>query len=280
MLLGTDGDYIFRPREGDDDIFGGDSEDAVILPGEADGYVFVQLANGRVGVIDIDPSDGDQGAKVLDSIEFIRFGDETASDTPLARLIDMEQPDWALERLEVGLVAATYQVLLGSVPAAAGFEYLILSADNPNDLNDAYYSPFNAENKYLNFTTNLATGNPTGAAWFEREFASLTYAQAVEKAFDLIVTDAAVLAAGGDPAASKQFFLDAESYFEQVATERIVPGGVELADATKMALLSSILYEAVKADIGPYGEAVNDFAGQVARVGYSTDFLGSLLEAA
>jgi hypothetical protein len=278
VLLGTPaGDDVFRPLEGDDDVFGGAGDGAVILPGDADGYVFVQLADGRIGVLDIDPSDGDQGADVLDGIEFVRFGDENGADTPIAGLIDMEQPAWTLDHFEVGLVAATWQLFMDMVPSEAGFEYLIRSAANPTDLNDPYYAPFNAENTYLNFTVNMATGNATGSAWFAREFGDLSYEQAVEKAFGLIVTDAAP---GGDPAAAKQFFLDAEGYFEQVAAERIVPGGVDLQDATKMALLSSVLYEAVKADVGPYGAAVNAFADQIERVGTSNDFLHDLLAVA
>ncbi|MEZ5803196.1 MAG: FG-GAP-like repeat-containing protein [Rhizobiaceae bacterium] len=278
-LSGTSGNDVFAPLEGDDDIFGGDGDDAVILPGAADGYVFVQLADGRTGVLDIDPSDGDQGADVLDGIEFIRFGGVDAADTPIAGLIDMEQPVWTLEHADVALVAAVWQLFMGSLPSAEGFGYLILSDANPTDLNDPYYAPFNAENTYLNFATNYATGNPAGAAWFEWEFGALSYEEAVEKAFDLIITADALTEAGGDPAASKQFFLDAEDYFAQVAAERIVPGGVDADDATKMALLSSVLYEAVRADVGPYAEAVNDFADEVARVGTSNDFLGDLLAA-
>ncbi len=281
ILHGGSGNDVFRPLEGDDDIFGGDGDDSVVLPGDADGYVFVQLANGRIGVLDIDPSDGDLGADVLDGIEFIRFGAETAADTPLAGLIDMEQPDWTLDRFETGLVAAVWQLFMQTVPSEAGFEYLIRSETNPHDLTDAYYSPYNAENKYLNFTTNLATGNPDGQAWFDLAFGALSYEAAVEKAFDLIITAAALTAAGGDPDASKQFFLDAESYFEQVAADRIVPSvGVSLDDAKKIALLSSVLYEAVRADIGPYADAVNDFADQVQRVGTSGDFLADLLQSA
>lgn len=279
-LQGTDGNDVFLPLDGDDDIFGGDGNDSVILPGDAEGYVFVRLANGKVGVVDIDPSNGNQGADVLDHVEFIRFGDETAVDKPLADLIDMHQPAWTLESFEVGLVASTYQLFLGMLPSEAGFEYLILSDANSHDLSDPYYAPFNAENKYLNFTTNLATGSPSGAAWFEREFGGLTYEQAVEKAFDLVITDAALIAAGGDPAASKLFFLDAEAYFTGVAADRIVPGGVELADAVKMALLSSVLYEAVKADIGSLANAVNDVADHLARVGYPDNLPSSLFETA
>jgi Ca2+-binding RTX toxin-like protein len=278
-LPGTDGNDVFKPIEGDDDVFGGDGDDSVILPGDADGYVFVQLANGQVGVVDSDPSDGDQGSDVLDGIELIRFGDENGTDTPLASLIDMEQPAWTLESVEVGLVAATWQLFMQMAPSEAGFEYLILSDVNPHDLTDPYYARFNAENKYINFTTNMATGNPTGAAWFEREFGNLSYEEAVEKAFNLIITEDALLAAGGDPEASKQFFLDAKGFYAQVAAERIVPGGVDLAYATNITLLSSVLFAAVLADVGPYGAAVNDFVDQVVRVGTSNEFLHDLLAA-
>jgi hypothetical protein len=64
-----------------------------------------------------------------------------------------------------------------------------------------------------------------------------------------------------------------------VAEQRIVRDGVTFDEAVKVALVSSVLYEAVKADIGPYAEAVSDFAKGVQRVGTSTDFLESLLAA-
>src|SRR5690606_15842675 len=55
VLRGTPaGDDVFRPLKGDDDVFGGGGDDSVVLPGDADGYVFVELANGRIGVLDTD----------------------------------------------------------------------------------------------------------------------------------------------------------------------------------------------------------------------------------
>ena len=77
-------------------------------------------------------------------------------------------------------------------------------------------------------------------------------------------------------AGAKNFFLGAESYYTQVALERIVRPGVSLDDAVKVAMLSSVLYESVKADAGPYGEAVNDFANEVRAAGLSDSFGESL----
>ena len=42
-------------------------------------------------------------------------------------------------------------------------------------------------------------------------------------------------------------------------SERVVPSGVSLADATKLVMIGSVLNESIKADIGVYAQAVNDF---------------------
>jgi len=277
-LNGTPGDDVFSPLGGDDDVSGGAGNDTVVLPGVAAGYVFVQLISGNIGVIDIDPSDGDQGSDVLDSIEFVRFADGINVDAE--SLISREQASWMLDTSDVEIVAATWQLLMGLVPTEAGFQYLINSPENPTDLNDSYFMSFNMENKYQSFLSNLATETAGSKEWFDREFGGLTYQQAVEKAFDTIITAAALVEAGGDPAASKAFFLNAESYFNAVASERIVRPGVDLAEGTKIALLSSVLYEAVKAGIGPYAEQVDEFATDLARVGYSAEFHSNLFETA
>ena len=51
-------------------------------------------------------------------------------------------------------------------------------------------------------------------------------------------------------------------------------------DATKIVMLGSMLYEAVKADLGPYGRAVNDFAAMIQAAGTAEDFGASLFTAA
>jgi len=58
----------------------------------------------------------------------------------------------------------TYQFFTGRAPSAAGLAYLVNSATNTSDLNDAYYTKFGQENRFINFSINLATGAGEGAA--------------------------------------------------------------------------------------------------------------------
>ncbi|MDI1365739.1 MAG: S-layer protein, partial [bacterium] len=51
----------------------------------------------------------------------------------------------------------TYQFFTGHAPSAAGLDYLVDSTTNTNDLNDAYYAKFAQENRFINFSINLAT---------------------------------------------------------------------------------------------------------------------------
>jgi len=284
-LVGTSDDDVIRGLAGrdtltggagDDSIDGGRGLDTAVFSGDLAGYRLTRIDERTVEIVDIDPSDGDDGTDVLSSIELLRFGG--ADPVTIGSLAG--QPDWTLERDDVGVTAATYQLFLHGVPAAGGFDYLVMSDVNGADLNDPYYFIFNLENRYLNFASNLGTASPDGAAWFDTEYGALTYEQAVGKAFASIVTADALRAIGADPAVALDFFLDGRAFFEAVAAERVVRPGVDLAEATKIVMLGSMLYEAVKANVGSYGQAVNDFADIVYASGTHEDLGSSLFAVA
>ncbi|WP_274627603.1 DUF4347 domain-containing protein [Arvimicrobium flavum] len=276
ILNGLGGDDVLEGRGGNDLLNGGRGLDTAFFAGDLAGYQLTRLADGTVEIVDIDPADGDDGTDILSGIELLQFG--SAAPVTIGSLVG--QPDWSLEIDDVALVAATWQLFMGALPTEGGFEFLVLSQTNPTDLNDPYYAGFNLENLYLNFAANLATGNPDGIAWFAAEYGDLSYEAAVQKAFAAIVTSGAHVAAGSDPAVALAFFLNAESFFEQVAMERVAGPGVDLDDAAKIVMLGSMLYEAVRSDLGPYGEAVNDFAAIVQASGQAEDFGGSLFAVA
>jgi len=70
--------------------------------------------------------------------------------------------------------------------------------------------------------------------------------------------------------------LDAKDFYRSMAASRVVRPGVDLAEATKIVAIGSILHEAVKADRGVLGQAVNDFAAIVNAAGTAEDFGHSL----
>lgn len=184
---------------------------------------------------------------------------------------------WKSQFDNIVLSAATYQYFTGRIPEAEGFAYLISSPDNDADLNDPYYRIFNTENRFINFANNLGSFGE-GRSDFLREFGSLSFEQAVTKAFEQIIGSAAVRANGGNPDDSLKFFLDAYDYYSDVALERVVPGGVSFDHAVKVVAIGSILNEALKAGIGPYANAITEVATDITTSGhtamYGMDVLG------
>lgn len=170
--------------------------------------------------------------------------------------------DWFHMPQSVELVAATYAFFTGRVPTAAGFNYLIASGGNPDDLNDPYYAQFNIENRYINFASNLGTDGE-GAASFEAKFGALNFEQALKAAYLEII---GIELAGGALA----FFLNAQGFYESVAQARVVRDGVDLAEATKIVAIGSILNEAIKFGNGVYADAVEALVADVSPDGLSS----------
>ena len=255
-FIGTNGDDHVYGNSRNQTADGRAGADVFYFSGVASGYdVSVEAATGDIMVVDTNAADGNDGTDRLIGFELASFAGQAA--VAIDSLLDAVS--WYGYRDDVTTVAATWQLMMGMVPQAAGFEYLISSPANPTDLNDPYFAQFNVENTYLNFACNLAFEIPQSLAWYEAEYGALSFSQAVSKAVDTIITASGT----SDIAGAKNFFLGAESYYTQVALERIVHPGVDLDDARKVAMLSSVLYESVKADAGPYGEAVSDCANAV-----------------
>lgn len=274
--IGGSGADLFFGNSANNHLNGGGGVDRVSYAGAQSGYTLERTADGNIVVADIDGSNGDDGRDVLTGIEFASFA---GAEIDLSGITVPAGP-WQQDSSDVKTVAATWQLFMQIIPTEAGFQYFIQSTANPTDLNDPYFVQFNEANRYIAFSSNLGTSTPQSKAWFEAEYGTLTYEQAVDKAFEAIISSAALIADGGDPAASKAFFLNGRGYFEAVAAERIVRPGVDLDDAAKLAMLSSVLYESVKADVGVYAEAVNDFAAALASGGTSPYFGQSLFETA
>ncbi len=69
--------------------------------------------------------------------------------------------------------------------------------------------------------------------------------------------------------AAISFFTNSRSFYEAVASERVVSSTVSLDMATKIVAVGSIMNEAMKANIGRYADRVSDLIDQVALTGVS-----------
>ncbi|PIB93417.1 hypothetical protein [Caulobacter sp. FWC2] len=155
----------------------------------------------------------------------------------------------------------TYQFFTGKAPSAAGLAYLVNSATNTTDLNDAYYSKFSAENRFINFSINLAVFGD-GAANFAAQYgntatSTVTYAQVVASAYDKIIGNATATAAGVDVAASVAFFSRQANidYLTSFVKANGITGATQIDLAVKAALIGEILNAATVSGLGAYATA-------------------------
>ncbi len=196
---------------------------------------------------------GDQG--FIGSVNGAAFG--YAVDRP-----------WYVIETQISIVAFNYQFFVGSIPTAAGFEYLISSTTNTFDLTDRYYEAFNQENRYINFANNLGSVG-AGAVSFSATYSSLSFSQTIERVYDEIIGVAQARTLGINVDAAISFFTNSRSFYEAVASERVVSSTVSLDMATKIVAVGSIMNEAMKANIGRYADRVSDLIDQVALTGVS-----------
>ena len=168
----------------------------------------------------------------------------------------------------------TYQFFTNHAPSAAGLSYLVNSTTNANDLNDAYYSKFSAENRFINFSINLATGVGEGAAAFAASYGSVSYAQTVATAYDKIIGNSVAAAAGVDVAASVAFFSRAENItyltnFVKANTTLTTAADIDLA--VKAALIGEILNAAFQSGLGGYAGSTRAMISDLSDGSLSTD---------
>ena len=168
----------------------------------------------------------------------------------------------------------TYQFFTGRAPSAAGLDYLVDSTTNTNDLNDAYYAKFAQENRFINFSINLATGAGEGAAAFAASYGSVSIAQTVATAYDKIIGNAVATAAGVDVAAavaylSRQANIDYLTAFVKANTGLTAAADIDLA--VKAALIGEILSAATTSGLGGYAAATTALINDLADGTLSTD---------
>lgn len=168
----------------------------------------------------------------------------------------------------------TYQFFTGRAPTAAGLAFLVNSTTNTNDLNDAYYSKFSNENRFINFSINLATGQGEGAAAFAASYAGVSYAQTVATAYDKIIGNATAAAAGVDVAAAVAYLSRADNItyltnFVKASTGLTAAADIDLA--VKAALIGEILNIATITGLGAYATATTAMIADLSDGTLSTD---------
>lgn len=141
----------------------------------------------------------------------------------------------------------TYHLFTGSAPTAAGLAWLVDSPDNPTDLTDAYYALFNQTNRFINFSVNLGV-HGEGKAAFEAAYASLSFEEAVRKAYDTIIGFKEAQAAGIDTEAAVDWVVSQQDYLANFSS-----GG---AASDYAGMLGYLLHEGNVAKVGKYYNAV------------------------
>ncbi len=167
----------------------------------------------------------------------------------------------ALSTNEVAL--ATYQFFTGAAPSQAGLAFLRGDAGggNPNGLNSAFYAGFNTENRYYNFALNLTSTAGQANAGFVTSFGAQTVTAFIAGAYETIVGTANVGQAGA--AAAIASITASLPFLTSVALSRA--GSVDAGGAAgqnialKAVIAAYILEEAVKADVGTYARALDQF---------------------
>ncbi len=241
-------------------VDGGEGTDILGYVADRSALRFTTSADGRT--IEVTRTDG-SATDVLLGFETVAF--TGINELPIANLITNSPNNWATYKVDVEVVAATYQFFNGALPGLDGFRYLIDSTINTTDLADPYYFAFNRENRFINFAGNLSSVAP-GQTKFNTAYNTLSFEQTIRTAFNDIVGTTGV----ANAEASIAFFLNAKGYYEAVASARVVSPTVTLEQATKIVALGSILNEATKSDAGRYGRAVEAFAVDVLPDGAST----------
>jgi S-layer protein len=160
------------------------------------------------------------------------------------------------------LAVLSYQFFTGKGPTAAGLTYLVNSTVNTADLNDAYYAKFSLENRYINFAANLGIAGE-GATAFAAKYAALGYVDFVSSIYETIVGSSYASATGLDPKAAMADIVSRKDAILATATSAgMINANMTAAQADlalKAATAGYVLAEAIKADVGLYAAAANNF---------------------
>ncbi|NQE60888.1 hypothetical protein [Caulobacter sp. RHG1] len=137
----------------------------------------------------------------------------------------------------------------GKTPTQAALTELIDSSTNPADLTDYAYAIYNTGNKYIAFAINQAMSG-TGAATFKTAYDTLTFRDAVTKAYDAIIGNTKAAAAGINVNAAVDYIVSQQSYFTTAGHDAL---------GAKAAMAGFLMYAGMEANVGHYNEATRAF---------------------
>lgn len=174
-----------------------------------------------------------------------------SDDKALAALLDIAAD--STTSVSVG----TYQFFLGFAPSTAG-----LTSLNAAYVGTGSQAGFNAENRFIAQSISLALGNADAKAKFDAAYGSLSIADTVKTAYDVIIGKATAQAAGVNLDNAYKFFTDQQAYFTAFV-KQVMPTATaaEQALAVKAAIIGEILYQGNIANngagLGSYASATN-----------------------
>lgn len=160
------------------------------------------------------------------------------------------------------LAVMSYQFFTGRSPTQVGMSYLVNSPYNSTDLNDAYYSGFNIENRYINFAANLGV-NGEGAFAFATKYGEMSFADYVASIYQTVIGRTMATTAGVDVDAAIAYLISTKAAVQAtVAAAGLInanstPAQIDLA--VKAAMAGLVMAAAIKADIGLYAAATDNF---------------------
>jgi hypothetical protein len=147
------------------------------------------------------------------------------------------------------LALQTLNFFTGKTPSQTALNDLIDSATNTTDLTDYAYAIYNTSNKYIEFAVNQAMSG-TGAATFKTAYDSLSFRDAVVKAYDAIIGNTKAGAAGINVAAAVDYIVSQQNYFTAYGHDAL---------GAKAAMAGFVMYAGMNAGIGSYAEATKAF---------------------
>lgn len=178
--------------------------------------------------------------------------------------VTVEQALTTVEQMAVATTTVStlsYEFFTGKTPTAAGYQFLIESPNNPNNLDSPYYALFNIQNRFINFAVNLGKFG-AGMVPFNDTYGADTLAQAATSAYTEIF--------GFAPAAGKiDTILNSMVTFNGVTETRAQyfagyggdgPNGI----GTKAAMVGWLMEAAVQSDLGSYAHAADAFLHDLA----------------
>jgi hypothetical protein len=183
----------------------------------------------------------------------------SANQTTIEQALSTVEQDAAATTMVSSL---TYEFFTGATPTAGGYQYLIDSPSNPNNLDSSYYALFNIQNRYINFSVNLGKYGAGMTPFNDTYGGTLTLGDAATKAYTEIF--------GAAPAAGKiDAILNAEVTSNGITETRAQyfayyggdgPNGI----GTKAAMVGWLLEVAAQDNLGPYAGAGNHFVSDLA----------------